>query len=140
MAGLSFTDLELKEEGVKLLLDQPAQKFLKTDTIQALLKRNYNTVFSQITIDSDNQDLVVDCIYAVSAWHAFGAYGNSISQTLQLQDIEAYKVNLDHYKEVAISCAALIGVVVLMTGDDAKPPLSDQIPFVKYGGSMIDVE
>ena len=145
MSGLTFDQLELKEEDVKNLLDEPAQKFLKNVTIQALLKRNYNTVFSQIDITANppatgNQLLVKDCINAVTAWHAFGTYGNSISQTLQLQDIEAYKANLEHYREIALSCSAAIGVRILFEEEDAKPPLSDPVPFVKYGGSLIDVD
>lgn len=140
MSGLTLTQLELKEEDVKALLDEPAQKFLKAKTIQVLYTRAYNTVFAQIDINADNQTQVKDCIYAITAWHAFGTYGNSISMTLQLQDIEAYKANLDYYREIAISCAALIGVVILLKQDEAKPPLSDPIPILKYGGSLIDVD
>ena len=140
MVNLTIEQLELKASEVKKLLDQPAQKFLKTETIIALYTRAYNSVTYQITIDSNNKDIVKDAIHAITAWQAFGAYGNSISQSLQLQDIEAYEANLRHYKEVAVSACALIGIDLLKSGTNQDSPLSDSFAFVSSGGSMLDVE
>ena len=140
MSGLTLLELDLTEAEVKKLLDQPAQKFLKTETIVSLNKRAFNIIDYQIDINEENRKIVVDCIYAITAWQAFGAYGNSISQTLQLQDIEAYKTNLDHYRDIAYNYAALIGIDLNRKKQDAKAPLSDSIPLVLYGGSLIDVD
>ena len=138
MVNLTIEQLELKASEVKKLLDQPAQKFLKTDTLIALYTRAYNSISYQIVIDTDNQTVVTDAIHAITAWQAFGAYGNSISQTLQLQDIQAYEANLRHYKDVASTAAALIGIDLLKLGDNAIPPLSDPVPFISSGGSFLD--
>ena len=137
MSGLTLAQLELKESKVKELLDQPAQKFLKIETITAVITRAYNMIFHQIDITSDNKTVVVDAIYAIAAWHCFGAFGGSISQSLQLQDIGAFRVNLEHYKELAQSAAALINVDIM---DKAEETLSDAIPVLESGGSFIDID
>ena len=136
MSGLTLLQMDLKEADVKVLLDEPAQKFLKTDTVKAHSTRAYNMIFYQIDINVANQIVVKDAIYAISAWHCFGAYGNSISQTLQLQDVDAYRANLEHYKELATSAAALINVDIM---EEAEQTLSDALPILKSGGSMIDI-
>ena len=137
MSGLTLAQLELKESKVKELLDQPAQKFLKIETITAVITRAYNMIFHQIDITSDNKTVVVDAIYAIAAWHCFGAFGGSISQSLQLQDIGAFRVNLEHYKELAQSAAALINVDIM---EKAEETLSDAIPVLESGGSFIDID
>jgi len=137
MSGLSLSQLSLKESEVKKLLDQPAQKFLKVETITSLIVRAYNMIFYQIDINTDNQTVVVDAIYAIAAWHCFGAFGGSISQSLQLQDIGAFRVNLEHYKELAQSAAALINVDIM---EKAEQTLSDSIPVLETGGSFIDID
>lgn len=137
MSGLTLAQLELKESKVKELLDQPAQKFLKIETITAVITRAYNMIFHQIDITNDNKTVVVDAIYAIAAWHCFGAFGGSISQSLQLQDIGAFRVNLEHYKELAQSAAALINVDIM---EKAEETLSDAIPVLESGGSFIDID
>lgn len=140
MPNLTIEQLDLKASDIKQLLDEPVQKYLKTETIIALYTRAYNTIGYQITIDAANQTVVKDAIYAISAWHAFGSYGNSISSALKLQDVEAYEANLRHYKEIAMAAAALIGVDLLKEGNKSDPPLSDSLPIIATGASMLDVE
>lgn len=140
MVNLTIEQLGLSATEVKKLLDEPVKKFLKEETIIALYTRAYNIVGHQIIIDITNQIMVIDCIYAITAWHSFGSYGQSISNHLQLQDIEAYEANLRHYKEIAINSAAYIGVKLELNYEDTKPPLSDPLPIIQYGGSMLDVE
>ena len=137
MSGLTLTQMQLKESEVKKLLDQPAQKFLKIETITAVIVRAYNMIFYQIDITTTNQAIVTDAIYAIASWHCFGAYGNSISSSLQLQDIGAFRANLEHYKEVAQSAAALINVDIM---EKAKQTLSDSLPTIETGGSFIDID
>ena len=144
MAGLTFDQLALKIEGVKDLLDQPARKFLKSDTITTVLNRSYNLVNFQITITANppttgNQIMVVDAVYAISAWMCFGIFGQSISNTLQLQDISAYEANLQHYKDMAIMAAGFIGVSIDTSSETGStPPLDDPLPVFTSGGSLID--
>ena len=138
MSGLALSALTgVKESEVKKLLDQPAQKFLKIETITAVIRRAYNMIFYQINIDTVNQTVVVDAIHAIAAWHCFGAYGNSISQALQLQDIGAFRANLEHYKELAQSAAALINVSIMT---EAEQTLNDPLPILETGGSFIDID
>lgn len=137
MAGLTLTQMALKESEVEKLLDEPAKKFLKTPTITAMITRAYNLIFNQITIDTVNQAIVTDAIYAIAAWHSFGTYGNSISAALSLQDIGAYRANLEHYKEVAMLFTSQINVDL---SRDVAQTLSDELPIIKYGGSLIDID
>lgn len=137
MSGLALIALDVKEADVKKLLDQPAQKFLKIETIIAVILRAYNMIFYQIDIDATNKIVVEDAIRAIAAWHCFGAYGNSISATLQLQDIGAFRANLEHYKELAQSAAALVNVDIMT---EAEQTLSDALPVIKTGGSLIDID
>lgn len=137
MSGLTLSQMELKESKVKELLDQPAQKFLKIETITAVIVRAYNMIFYQIDINTANKIVVVDAIYAIAAWHCFGAYGNSISATLKLQDIGAFRANLEYYKELAKSAAALINVDIMT---EAKETLSDPLSILETGGSFIDID
>lgn len=137
MSGLALDALDVKEADVKKLLDQPAQKFLKPETIIAVILRAYNMIFYQIDIDTTNKIVVEDAIRAIAAWHCFGAYGNSISSSLQLQDIGAFRANLEHYKELAQSSAALINVDIMTK---AEQTLSDGLPIIKTGGSLIDID
>jgi len=136
MSGLTFGDLALSEDRVKELLDDPAVKFLKLTTITAMMKRSYNLINFQIDINVGNQDLVKDAIYAMSAWYSFGAYGQSISSALQLQDIGAFRANLEHYKEVAEQFAGLIGVDL---NKETEPVYDDPIPIIDSGNSFIDM-
>ncbi len=146
MAGLTFEDLELKIDGVKDNLDQPVQKYLKNDTITQMLNRAYNLINYQITITANpptegNQILVVDACYAIASWMCFGIYGQSISNTLQLQDISAYEANIKHYRDMANMAASFIGVS-LDTTDEAgsSPPLDDPISVITSGGSLLDTD
>lgn len=136
MADLTFDDLELKEEQVKLLLDEPAQKFLKSQTIQALQRRAYNLVAFQIEIVSGNQVNVIDAINAIAACWSFGAYGNSISNSLQMQDIDAYRANLEHYCDTSKMLAAQVGVNL---DPEVTATMSDPIPYINTGRSDLDV-
>jgi len=140
MVNLTLIQLDPQVSEVKKLLDEPAQKFLKTDTIIALYTRAYNVFNHKITIDVDNQVVVLDAIYAVTAWHAFGAYGNSIRRYLELRDIGPYEINLEHYKEIAVSAAALVGVDITLDGATDSVPLSDALPYINSGRSMLDVD
>ena len=140
MVNLTLLQLDPQVSEVKKLLDEPAQKFLKTDTIVALYTRAYNVFNHKITIDVDNQVVVLDAIYAVTAWHAFGAYGNSIRRYLELRDIGPYEINLEHYKEIAVSAAALVGVDITLDGSTDSAPLSDALPYINSGRSMLDVD
>lgn len=140
MVNLTLLQLDPQVSEVKKLLDEPAQKFLKTDTIVALYTRAYNVFNHKITIDVDNQVVVLDAIYAVTAWHAFGAYGNSIRRYLELRDIGPYEINLEHYKEIAVSAAALVGVDITLDGATDSVPLSDALPYINSGRSMLDVD
>ena len=140
MVNLTLLELDPQVSEVKKLLDEPAQKFLKTDTIVALYTRAYNVFNHKITIDVDNQVVVLDAIYAVTAWHAFGAYGNSIRRYLELRDIGPYEINLEHYKEIAVSAAALVGVDITLDGATDSVPLSDALPYINSGRSMLDVD
>jgi len=140
MVNLTLIQLDPQVSEVKKLLDEPAQKFLKTDTIVALYTRAYNVFNHKITIDVDNQVVVLDAIYAVTAWHAFGAYGNSIRRYLELRDIGPYEINLEHYKEIAVSAAALVGVDITLDGATDSVPLSDALPYINSGRSMLDVD
>ena len=140
MVNLTLIQLDPQVSEVKKLLDEPAQKFLKTDTIVALYTRAYNVFNHKITIDADNQIVVLDAIYAVTAWHAFGAYGNSIRRYLELRDIGPYEINLEHYKEIAVSAAALVGVDITLDGATDSVPLSDALPYINSGRSMLDVD
>lgn len=135
MSGLTFDQLKLKEAKVKELLDEPAVKFLKDTTVLALLSRSYDIAFFQIDITVTNQIMVTNAIYAIAAWHGFGTYGQSISTTLQLQDIGAYKANLAHYKEIAQQLAILVGIDL---AKDITPVDDDPIAVMGVGGSLLD--
>lgn len=137
MVDLTFEDLGLQESQVKDLLDEPAKKYLKTATIQALQNKAYNFVAYQIDIVAGIQLQVKDAINSLAAWWAFGIYGQSISNSLQLQDIGAYRANLDYYKEIAKLSAAIIGVDIERS---SKPVLDDALPVIGSGRSMIDVD
>ena len=137
MAEIRLDEFTLLTNDVKKLLDEPVQKYLIDTTIAAMQKRAYNIVSSQIIITSENTDIVIDCINAIAAWHSFGSYGQSISNVLQLQDLDAYRANLEHYKEIAIGCANLIGIDLEAK---AKPVGSDTIPILKVGRSELDVD
>ena len=137
MSGLSLNDLELKENEVKKLLDEPAERYLKADTIVAMTTRAYDLIFYQIDINAANKTIVIDTIYAISAWWSFGAYGQSISGTLQLQDIGAFRANLEHYKVVAQQFASLIGIDLSM---ESNPTVDDPIPIIETGGSLLNEE
>ena len=148
MAGLTFAQLDVKIDGVKDNLDEPVKKFLKSDTITQMLNRAYNLINYQITItanppETGNQILVVDAIYAIASWMCFGIYGQSVSSTLQLQDISAYEVNLKHYKDMALMAAGFIGVSIEINDDGGSGtdvPLSDGIPVWTSSGSLLDQE
>lgn len=135
MSGLTLSDLDLKEIEVKKLLDEPAVRYLKDDTIKAMTSRAYDLIFYQIDINAANQIIVVDAIYAISAWWAFGAYGQSISGALQLQDIGAFKANLEHFKVVAQQFASLIGIDLSM---ESNPTVDDPIPTIATGNSLLN--
>lgn len=142
MSGLTFEALALVESEVKTLLDEPARKFLQDATVLAILKRVYNLVFDQIDITvnppaTGNQIIVKDAIYAISAWESFGVYGQSISTNIQLQDISAYRANLDHLEGIAKRYAVRIGINL---NPDEATPMDDPIPVIKTGGSFIDID
>ena len=59
---------------------------------------------------------------AIAAWQAFGTYAASISETIQLQDIGAYRANLEHYKEIAMQYTALLGIDIFTF--EISPPVS----------------
>lgn len=135
MSGLTYEQLNPKEDNVKALLDEPAQKYLKSTTIVEMMKRSYNYIFAQIDINVGNQLNVLDAIYAMSAWMAFGAYVNSISAELQLQDPAAIRAVLNHYKEVAAQFAGIVGVNI---EKEFKTVIDDPLPYINYGGSLLD--
>lgn len=135
MSGLTYVQLDPKLSVVENILDEPAKKFLKNDTIVEMMKRSYNLIFDQIDINANNQVIVLDAIYAISAWMCFGTFGQSISNQLQLQDIGAFRENLRHYKEVALQYAARIGVNLEA---ELQQPLSDSLPYINTGGSLLD--
>ena len=135
MSGLTKEDLKLKEIKVKELLDEPAVKYLKDNTIITLMGQAYDLIFHQIDINAANQIIVVDTIYNITAWWAFGAYGQSISGALALQDIGAFRTNLEHYKEVAQIFASLIGIDL---SDTSRPTVDDPIPTINTGNSLLN--
>ena len=135
MSGLTQSQLDLKEDVVKNLLDEPVQKYLKTATINEMMTRSYNLIFHQIDINAGNQIAVKDAIYAISAWYCFGTYGQSVSNSLQLQDVGAFRANLMHYKEVAQQFASLIGINL----DKSNiPPVDDPIAVIDTGRSLLN--
>ena len=135
MSGLTLLVLDIKEETIKNLLDEPAQKFLKSDTILAMITRSYDLIFEQIDINVTNQIPVTNAIRALSAWMCFGTYGQSISNSLQLQDLGSYRINLEHYKELADLYTSRIGVNLDQTTD---PTLNDSIAIIDTGRSLLD--
>ncbi len=135
MSGLTLVALALKEIKVKELLDEPAVRYLKDDTIITIMGQAYDLIFYQIDINAANQIIVVDTIYNITAWRAFGTYGQSISGALALQDIGAFKANLEHYKIVAQQYASLIGIDL---EDDSTPPVDDPIPIIETGNSLLN--
>ncbi len=135
MSGLTLNDLDLKEIKVKELLDEPAVKYLKDDTIITIMGQAYDLIFYQIDINAANKIIVIDTIYNITAWRAFGAYGQSISGALVLQDIGAFKANLEHYKNVAQQYASLIGIDL---DDDSTPVVDDPIPIIATGNSLLN--
>lgn len=135
MSGLSQDALDLKEIKVKELLDQPAVKYLKDDTIITLMGQAYDFIFYQIDINAANKIVVVDTIYNITAWWSFGAYGQSISGALVLQDIGAFRANLEHYKEVAQMFASLISIDL---SDTSTPTVDDPVPVIATGNSLLN--
>ncbi len=135
MSGLAKSALALKEIKVKELLDEPAVRYLKDNTIITLMGQAYDLIFHQIDINAANQIIVVDTIYNITAWRAFGAYGQSISGALALQDIGAFRANLEHYKDVAQQYASLIGIDL---SDTSTPTVDDQIPILQTGNSLLN--
>ncbi len=135
MSGLTLIQLDLKEEKLKDLLDEPAQKFLKADTILTMITRSYDLINFQIDINSGNQIAVSNAIYAIAAWMCFGTYGQSISNSLQLQDLGSYRINLEHYKEIAEQFSVLIGINLSQTTEQV---VSDPIAVIDTGRSLLD--
>ncbi len=140
MSGLTLETLDIKNATVESLLDEPAKKFLKPDTITAMILRSYNLVFTQIEITVGNQILVSDGIRAIAAWFCFGTYGQSISNVLQLQDIAAFEANLQFYKDIALMYGGKIGVTLDVSGNAADPTLNDPIPVINSGNSLLDTD
>lgn len=137
MADLTFASLELSETNVKPLLDEASEKFLKTDTINLALQKGYDLVAYYIDITETNKVNVKNAIIDIAVWRCFVIYGQSVSQHLQFDDLEAYRVNVENYKEFAKQSCALLNIDL-----DRKPAeiLSDPIPYVNHGGSLIDVD
>jgi len=145
MSGLSLDTLEIKNASVESLLDEPARKYLKPDTITANILRSYNLVFTQIEITANppitgNQIIVSDAIRAIAAWFCFGTYGQSISSVLQLQDIAAFEANLKFYKDIALMYGGKIGVSIDTSGKGIEPTLNDTIPVINSGNSLLDTD
>ena len=137
MSGLTQDDLDLREIKVKELLDEPAIRYLKDSTILTIMAQAYDLIFYQIDINAANKIIVIDTIYNITAWRAFGAYGQSISGALALQDIGAFRANLEHYKIVAQQYASLIGIDL---EDDSTPVVDDPIPVINTGNSLLNEE
>lgn len=132
MTGLTYDDLNFREEDTKQLLDIPAQEFLTNEIVLIVTRKIYNLVFDQIDINEDNKIIVKDAIEAISAWQCFGIYGQSVSSKLQLQDISAFKTNSENYKEMAQLYAARIQINL---NPKAESPLDDSLPYIEVGGS-----
>ncbi len=137
MVDLTYEELDLKETGVKDILDDPAVQYLKQKSIQAVLTRTYDYFAFQIEIDTPRINIIKNAIYATAAWHCYIIYGQSISHQLELQDIGSFKANVEHYKMMAEQFASLLNVDLSRTSD---PVLNDEITFFSSGGSMIDVK
>jgi hypothetical protein len=116
MAGLTFVqvypDLEEARHKIQNYLDQPAQEYLKEETIDQILERSYNTVFFQTTIEVANETQIKDIIDAITVWHCYGAYINSMADNLQDSAKFEFMNKLKHYKEIAIGLGNLIGIDV----------------------------
>lgn len=137
MADITLETLDIKDSEIKELLDDPVQKFLKDATIRAMINRDYNLIAYQIEITADNAENVKDAIRAMAVYECFVSYGQSISNTLQLQDISAYRANVENLKTIADRYAALIGIDMNM---ETTQPLGDPIAIIRVGGSINDVD
>lgn len=134
MTNLSFRELKIERVDLENLLDDPVKEFLKSDTIDSILKRVYNFVSNQIVIDEMNKLNVIDAIYAIASWECNIIYGNSISKSIRLDDIGAYTTNINHLRMLAEKYAALIGVDLdRKTENTYNSPL----PTCTYGNSMV---
>ena len=116
MAGFDFAttypDATIPRAQVRKLIDDPAQAFLKDSTIDAIIVRSYNTVFLQTTIDANNLTQVRDVIEALSVFHVFGAYMNSMSDNLQDTNKFEFMNKLKHYKTIAVGLGNILGIDV----------------------------
>lgn len=114
MAGLEFDivypDVSIPRAQVRNLLDQPAEEFLKDETIDAVIKRGYNIVFSQSAISVSNLNQVKDLIEAIAVWHSYGAYVNTMGESLDGNMGDNYKGKLMHYKEIAVGLGNIFGI------------------------------
>jgi len=133
MSGLTEEQLELNNQEVKNRLDQPAIKFLEEQTITSLRHVSFVFIDSQLVIIEGNKELVKIAIYDICAWRAFGAYGESISQTIQMQNTFTFQSKLKFYETVAKSSCALLGIEL------NKEIIDDnlEIPVAGMGGSDI---
>lgn len=133
MSGLSESDLQLENQEIKNRLDQPAIKFLAEETLTSLRHISFIILDSQLNIEAGNKELVKIAIYDIGAWRAFGAYGESISQALQMQNTFSFQSKLKFYETVAKSSCALLGIEL------NKEIIDDnvEIPVAGMGGSDV---
>lgn len=114
MAGFDFTttypDTAIPRRLVKNYLDQPAAEFLVDTTIDQILIRSHDTVFNQTTIDVGNLNQVKHVIEAITVWHSFGAYMNSMPEQVQETNKFEFMNKLRYYKNVAIGLGNLLGI------------------------------
>lgn len=141
MVNLTFEELDLTVAKVKLFLDIRSAEFLQDETIVAVLQRSYNYVSGKITINEENQVIVIDAIQAISTWQCYGIFGQSISNVLQIQDIDAYKTNLEYYKSVAAEAATNIGITLIgdssASGESTTDEPEETTVFKLIGGSLL---
>ena len=108
MSGLTEEQLELAREKVADRLDKPAKAFLSETTIQTLLSAAFTWIDGQMEITTSNKAFVIAAIYDITAWRAFVAYGESITDQLQLQSVIAFNSKVKSLKEIAqMSCSLL---------------------------------
>ncbi len=116
MASIDFDTLfpsqDATEKIIKDYLDQPAAEFVKQVTMNTIHKRSYNTITFQIEIDAANQVQCVDVIYAITVWHVFGAYMNSMSDNLQDTNKFEFMNKLKHYRGIAEGLGNILGISV----------------------------
>lgn len=114
MASLSYDTLFPKQDATEKIiedyLDHPAAEFVKDVTMNTIHKRSYNTVTFQIEITTDNQVQCIDVIYAITVWHVFGAYMNSMGDNLQDSNKFEFMNKLKHYKGIAVGLGNILGI------------------------------